>query len=361
MQLPFYIRVTIILLGLCLFVFILFTLKAILVPFALAGVIAMLLNPAVIWLQKRKINHVIAITISVVSSIVLILLIAWFLVSQMARVGQDFPAMQQKFEKLFHSFQQTLNDDAGVTMEKQQDLIDKGKESLGTLAGTLAGSMLGSLSVIVLLPVYLFLLLYYKQLILNFIYEIIADQYAGRLDKVLSESKTAIQKYMSGLMLETLIVATLNSTALVIIGVKYGILIGVIGALLNLIPYIGGIIAIALPVVVATVTKDGFHAQLFVIASYLVIQFVDNHYLLPVIVSSKVRINALVSIVATILAGMLWGIAGMFLCIPLVGILKIAFDRIPGMEPWGRLLGDEMPTVHRGILLKRKRKKVSAT
>lgn len=319
----------------------------------------MLLNPVVDWLEKRKVNRVLAITISVASSILLIAFIAWFIIMQAARVGEDFPQMKVKFEKQYNSFQTFLDKKINISREKQDDLIAKGKENMEPVLTNLVGSVLGSLSVIVLLPVYLFLLLYYKQLILNFIYEVVNDQYAGKLDKVLAESKTAIQKYMSGLMLETLIVAVLNSVALLLLGIKYAILIGVLGALLNLIPYIGGIIAISLPVIVATVTKDGFNTQLAVIGAYLLIQFIDNHYLLPVIVSSKVRINALISIVATILMGMLWGIAGMFLSIPLVGILKIAFDRIPGMEPWGKLLGDEMPTVHRGALLKKRRKKVT--
>lgn len=359
MRYPFYIRGTVILLGLCLLIFVLSALKTLCIPFALAGVIAMLLNPVVDWLEKRKVNRVLAITISVASSILLIAFIAWFIIMQAARVGEDFPQMKVKFEKQYNSFQTFLDKKINISREKQDDLIAKGKENMEPVLTNLVGSVLGSLSVIVLLPVYLFLLLYYKQLILNFIYEVVNDQYAGKLDKVLAESKTAIQKYMSGLMLETLIVAVLNSVALLLLGIKYAILIGVLGALLNLIPYIGGIIAISLPVIVATVTKDGFNTQLAVIGAYLLIQFIDNHYLLPVIVSSKVRINALISIVATILMGMLWGIAGMFLSIPLVGILKIAFDRIPGMEPWGKLLGDEMPTVHRGALLKKRRKKVT--
>jgi predicted PurR-regulated permease PerM len=359
MRHPFYIRGTVILLGLCLLIFTLSTLRGLCIPFALAGVIAMLLNPVVDWLQAKKVNRVVAISISVVCSILIIAFVGWFIAMQASKAGEDFPQMKIKFEKQFQSFQSFIDKEANMSISKQDQLIAKGKENLEPVLASLAGSVLGSLSVIVLLPVYLFLLLYYKQLILNFIYEIVNDQYAGKLDKVLSESKTANQKYMSGLMLETLIVAVLNSTALLLLGVKYAILIGVLGALLNLIPYIGGIIAISLPVIIATVTKDGFNTQLGVIAAYLVIQFVDNHYLLPVIVSSKVRINALISIIATILMGMLWGIAGMFLSIPLVGILKIAFDRIPGMEPWGKLFGDEIPTIHRGALLKRRRKKAA--
>lgn len=359
MRYPFYIRGTVILFGLCLLTFALYTLRPFCIPFALATVIAMLLNPVVNWLAARKVNRVLAITIVVVSSLLVIACIGWFIISQSAHIAQDFPQMKVKFEKLFYNAQQWLNRDGNINIKKQNELIAQAKENLMPVLTGLAGSVLGSLTVIVLLPVYLFLLLYYKQLIINFIYEVVNDQYAGKLDKVLNESKTAIQRYMSGLLLETLIVATLNSIALLLFGVKYAILIGVLGGLLNMIPYIGGIIAISLPVIVATVTKDGFNTQLGIIGAYLLIQFIDNHYLLPVIVSSKVRINALISIIATILSGMLWGIAGMFLCIPLVGILKIAFDRIPGMQPWGKLLGDEIPITHRGILLRRKRKKIT--
>ena len=359
MRYPFYIRGTVILFGLCLLTFALYTLRPFCIPFALATVIAMLLNPVVNWLAARKVNRVLAITIVVVSSLLVIACIGWFIISQSAHIAQDFPQMKVKFEKLFYNAQQWLNRDGNINIKKQNELIAQAKENLMPVLAGLAGSVLGSLTVIVLLPVYLFLLLYYKQLIVNFIYEVVNDQYAGKLDKVLNESKTAIQRYMSGLLLETLIVATLNSIALLLFGVKYAILIGVLGGLLNMIPYIGGIIAISLPVIVATVTKDGFNTQLGIIGAYLLIQFIDNHYLLPVIVSSKVRINALISIIATILSGMLWGIAGMFLCIPLVGILKIAFDRIPGMQPWGKLLSDGIPITHRGILLRRKRKKIT--
>ena len=132
------------------------------------------------------------------------------------------------------------------------------------------------------------------------------------------------------------------------LGLKYAILLGVLGAIVNVLPYIGGFLAILFPVVIATVTKDGFHTQLGIIISYIIIQFIDNHYLIPVIVSSRVKINALISIVIVLLGGALWGISGMFLSIPFIGVLKIIFDRIPELQPWGKLLGSEVPTRHKG-------------
>ncbi len=160
---------------------------------------------------------------------------------------------------------------------------------------------------------------------------------------------------MVGLLLEATIVAVLNSTALILLGVKYAILIGVIGAILNILPYIGGLIAIALPLIIATITTDGFTTQIGILTAYLVIQFIDNNILVPRIVSSKVKINALVSLVIVLLGGAIWGVAGMFLSIPFIAVLKIIFDRVNELKPWGKLLGDEVPVYHKGQLWGRRR------
>jgi predicted PurR-regulated permease PerM len=135
-----------------------------------------------------------------------------------------------------------------------------------------------------------------------------------------------------------------------IIGVPNAIVIGVIGGILNILPYIGGVIAILLPVLMSLVSQDSFTPILAIIISYIVIQFIDNNFLVPKIVSSKVQINALISILVVLLGGLLWGFPGMFLSIPFVAILKIIFDRIEGLKPWGKLLGDEVPTEHIGVI-----------
>ena len=165
---------------------------------------------------------------------------------------------------------------------------------------------------------------------------------------------------MFGLLLEALIVSTLNTSALLILGVDYAVLLGVMGALLNVLPFIGGILAVLLPILVATITQDGFHTQLWIIISYMTIQFIDNHFLVPYIVASRVRINALVSIVIVLMGGALWGISGMFLSIPFIGVLKIIFDRLPEMKPWGLLIGMEIPTKRKGQLFKLRRKKAAS-
>jgi predicted PurR-regulated permease PerM len=109
-----------------------------------------------------------------------------------------------------------------------------------------------------------------------------------------------------------------------------------------------------------SITRGGYEMQLGVIAAYGLIQFIDNQFIVPYIVSSKVRINALISIVAVFMGGAAWGVSGMFLSIPFIGVIKIIFDRVPELKPWGKLLGDEVPIRHKGQIWNRKKKSAAS-
>jgi predicted PurR-regulated permease PerM len=78
---------------------------------------------------------------------------------------------------------------------------------------------------------------------------------------------------------------------------------------------------------------------------YYIVQLIDNNYIVPYIVASKVKINALFSIIVVFIGNALWGIPGMFLSIPLIAIVKLIFDHIDSLKPWGFLLGDTMPSL----------------
>lgn len=146
----------------------------------------------------------------------------------------------------------------------------------------------------------------------------------------------------------------LNSAGLLLLGIDYAIILGITGAILNIIPYIGGIIAIALPMMIAFVTKDSVSYPILVFFVYIFIQFIDNHYIIPKIVASRVRLNALISIIVVLVGGALWGIPGMFLSIPLTAIMKVIFDDIGPLKPWGFLLGNVVPTTSRFSFIKKK-------
>jgi predicted PurR-regulated permease PerM len=347
---PFYIKAPIILIGLFFFFYILLLLRAVLIPFAFAALIAILLNPLFSRLQ-RKLPRIAAILITILIATLVVSLLFYFLSSQIAMFGESLPAIKTKATTLLNFVSDWLHNRLNISVDRQVEAIRaqmRGGGGMSIITNTL-GTVLGLLSVLVLMPIYIFLLLFYKPLILNFLFQVFSEKHSLQVAEILGQTKSAIQSFMVGLMLEATIVCTLNSVALLLIGVPNAIVIGVIGGLLNVLPYIGGIIAIALPVLMSLITTNSFSPIVAIVGSYLIIQFIDNNFLVPRIVSSKVQINALVSIMIVLLGNLLWGIPGMFLAIPFIAILKIIFDRVDGLKPWGCLLGDEVPTEHIGV------------
>jgi predicted PurR-regulated permease PerM len=189
------------------------------------------------------------------------------------------------------------------------------------------------------------LILFYHPLLLEFIRRLFGTSNQSQVNGIITKTKTVIQSYLTGLVIEAILVAMLNTVALLILGIDYAILLGIIGAFLNVIPYIGGIVAVALPMMVALATKSSAWYALYVLVIYYIIQLIDNNYIVPKIVASKVKINALFSIIIVIAGNALWGIPGMFLAIPLLAIVKLIFDHIDPLKPWGFLLGDTMPSL----------------
>jgi predicted PurR-regulated permease PerM len=318
--------------------------------------LAILLNPIVNFLFNRKINRVLSISIAILAAMILFSAVGYFLTTQIANFSDQLPVFKKKSLELLQKLQAELAHRFNLDTSKQKDLINQAESGMKPIVGQTLVTVAGSIEMLILIPLYCFLILYYKTLILNFLYEIFAEENSKEVGVVLKQTKGAIQNYMFGPLLQASIVATLNSVALMILGVEYAILSGVLGALLNVLPFIGGILSVLLPIIIVTITKDGFGTQIAVLVSYMVIQFIDNHFLVPYIVSSKVRINALISILVVLLGGAVWGISGMFLSIPFIGVLKIIFDRIPELRPWGRLLGDEVPTKHKGQIWTHRKK-----
>ena len=341
---PFFIKAPMVLLGLYLLFYILVLLQDIFVPICFALLLAILLNPLVNTFNKFRMPRVLSIGMAILLAILAFGGLITFLSVQFASFSDLAPQLSKRSTEIFAELQSWAQNTFGLSLKKQStmisELFEKSKEYIGSSLSTLASV----LSTFILLPIYVFLILYYKPMFINFFYEVFDYVHGEQVSEVLTETKSAIQSYILGLLIEMLIVAALNATALLIIGVKYAILLGVVGAILNVIPYVGGLIAIALPVLISMVTKDplNYTTPLVIIAAYIVIQFIDNNIIVPRVVSSKVEVNAFVSIVIVLLGGALWGISGMFLSIPFVAILKIIFDRVNELKPWGMLLGTKM-------------------
>jgi predicted PurR-regulated permease PerM len=347
LKFPFYAKATIFLIGLFALFTMLYIAQGIIVPIIFAIIIAIVLHPLVNFLRRLRINRVLAIVIALFLAFLVIATFGTLLFSQASRFGESWPILVDKFTGILN---QTIAWASGYFNIDPQNIhawISKTKGEIINTSSTAIGQTLitaGSGAVILfLIPVYIFMLLYYQPLLLEFIRRLFGINNKKEVNEVITQTKTLIQRYIIGLLVEAFIVAALYSTGLLMIGIDYAILLGFIAALLNIIPYIGGVIAVSLIMIITIATKDSATYPLLVLVLSIFIHFIDNSFIIPKIVASKVKINALISITAIIAASALLGIPGMVICIPVIGIVKLIFDRIEPLKPWGFLLGDTMP------------------
>ena len=355
LRIPFYAKVALISISTLAFIFTMHIGQGIIIPIVYATIIAILLNPLVNFLQRRSINRIVAISISVTLTIFVVLCIFYVLSSQLKMFSESWPQLKEKFNTTSTELVHWISDKFNIRVSRINTWTKETQnEAISDFAiGDTLADVGGILVIFMLLPVYLFMILYYKPLLLEFIRRLFRDEHQAKVTSVLTSSKSVIQTYLVGLFFELIIVAILNSAGLLLLGIEYAIILGVIGAILNIIPYLGGIIAIALPMVIAFVTKDSLTYPILVFFVYLFIQFVDNNFIVPKIVAARVKINALISVVAVLIGGALWGISGMFLSIPITAILKVMFDHIESLKPWGFLLGDIVPTTSKFTFVKK--------
>ena len=346
-KLPFYVKATVIIIG----IFALFTIayiaKGILIPVVFSVIMAILLNPVVNLLKRIVFNRVIAILITLLFAFVIIAAFSGFLVTQFSRFAESWPSLAVRVDELINNAVNWISGKFDISEWSIHDWIDQARKNLLKSNVALIGSTIttfGSAVVtLLLIPVYIFLFIFYNSLILEFFKRVFAESQQYRVGEVITQIKSLIQSYLLGLLMEIGIIAVLEITALTILGIQYAVLLGIIGALLNLIPYIGAIIAAILPMIVALATKSSAIYVVYVMIAYYTIQMVDNNIIVPRIVASKVKINALFSILVVIVGNAMWGIPGMFLAIPLLAIIKLIFDNIDPLKPWGYLLGDSVP------------------
>ncbi len=348
-QLPFYAKASIFFIGLVAFVAILYIAQGIIVPIVFSVIVAILLHPVVNFFVRLKINRIIAIVFALLLTSLALAALFVLIFTQASQFAESWPKLVDKFTGTLN---QIISEISGYYDLKPQiihDWITKTKDELLHFSNEAIGQMIVSVGNIVMLlfliPVYIFLILFYQPLLIEFIRRLFSSSDHNQVSEIVSQIKNVIQRYLVGLVIEAVMVATLNTTALLILGVEYAVLLGIIGALLNVIPYIGGLVAVALPMIVALATKSTAWYAFYVMLSYYFIQLIDNNYIVPYIVASKVKINALFSIIVVFVGNAIWGIPGMFLSIPLLAIVKVIFDHIESVKPWGFLLGDTMPSL----------------
>lgn len=344
---PITVRRSIELLGLVLVGVIVITGQAIIMPLLLAFFISLVLLPFTRFLEKKHVPEVLAIVLALLLLIILIAGIMWFFSIQIAKLIEDFPQIKNNVMNHLNALREWVDAKTGFSTEKQMALIDEQSSKLLNSAGgilTGAASSLSSIFVFFgLLPIYIFLILFYKNLLLRFVFLWFPSGSQNKVEEVMRETETIIKSYIGGLLIQITYITILLGGALMVLGIKHALLIGILFAFLNLIPYVGALVGNIIGVLLTLTSSQELWPIFEVLITIAVVQFLDNNILMPRIVGSKVKINALATIVGVIIGGSLAGIPGMFLSLPIIAVLKIIFDRTENFKQWGVLLGDEKP------------------
>src|SRR5687768_11506382 len=319
--------------------------RGILMPLFFSIILALILSPITDYLMRKDMHRFLAILVPLVLGLLIISLLIYFLSSQISLFFNDIPALRERFNELLYMAQQWVNETFNVTFWQQDRVItetaEKMKDSGPRVLQQTFITVTEIISYFVLFPFYTFLILYHKATIKAFLVQVFTRSEEDRVVDVLHESQSIILQYVTGLLIELTIVFSLNAAGFLIFGIKYPFFLALVGALLNIIPYIGMLIANIFCIVVTLISSDNISDALIVAGVLAAVQVIDNNILMPLVVGNKIRINAIAIITGVMVGGALAGIPGMFLALPGIALMKVLFERVEDLKPWATLLGDE--------------------
>lgn len=343
-KLPFIGRFAFALISITILVYWLMVLQDILVPLFIAILLSMSIFPIANWLESKGLGRVWSVSFTLLLFTVVAIGIIWLASIQVSAFGEMIPQLEKRATDWINEIQRWAENTFHVGRKTQiaklrqygTGFLSSGG-SFFTSALSTTGSVLGNLS---LIPIYMFFFLYYRDFFKMFFYRLFNNISRKKIDSVLKKIYEVVHSYLTGLVTVTIIVGSLNTVGLLILGIDYAVFFGFLAAALLVIPFVGILIGSILPIIMALITKDSPMYAVGVAGVFVFVQFLEGNFITPQIVGSKISINGLVAIIALLLGSALWGIAGMALSLPTIAILKVIFDAVPDLKPFGYILGE---------------------
>lgn len=319
--------------------------RSILLPLFFSILFALILSPITNYFVRKDMHRFLAILVPLVLGLLVLFLLVYFLSSQISLFFNDMPALTERFRELLFMGQTWVNETFGIAFWQQDRVIsetaEKVKDSGPQVLQQTFITVTELISYFILFPFYTFLILYHKATIKKFLVDAFTRSEEDRVVDVLHESQAIILQYVTGLLIELGIVFALNATGFLIFGIQYPIFLALIAALLNIVPYIGMLVANIFCILVTLISSENITDVFFVAGVLAGVQVIDNNILMPLVVGNKIRINALAIITGVLVGGALAGVPGMFLALPGIALMKVTFERVKNLKPWATLLSDE--------------------
>jgi len=265
------------------------------------------------------------------------------LIQQFMTFLAEWPLIKPKLLELAELVSTYLMDTYDLNKEQQNLLLkqmmnDSGGDLIVIIRKTLSVYSF-SLVLAILVPIYATLILYYRKRLVRVLYMIFPIESRVGIKKVLGQTITAYYNFIKGMGLVYFIVGTLNSIGLLLLGVPHAILFGYIAAILTFIPYVGILVGSLLPITMSWITYNSIWYPLGVVLLFSFVQYLEANLIFPLAVSNRLKINALATLIAIIVGGIIWGVAGMILFVPFLAIAKLITDNSPQLKTWSVLLG----------------------
>lgn len=343
---PGYVKAVYISLLIIIIIFVMIMGKPIFVPMMVSGYIAMLMTSFCDRLERHKIPRSLSAFIALLLCTIVISGVIYFIVTQIQSFTTD---LESNIENDLNNFAMRANKfvinnmgfDMGMSygfeIEKLLELLKP--ENMST--SRLLAVTLGTISNILLLPVFVFFMLIYRDHFAVFVTKVFVKQKNSKLLENVADIRKIVHAYIVGAGKVMLILGIVNSAVLLTLGIKHAIFFGMFAGLLNIIPYLGPSLGAILPFLFALLTKDSLFYPVAVVVAFTLIQFLESTFLTPKITGANVNLNAFVTFVGLLIGGAIWGITGMILIIPTIAILKRLFELNPETEPYAYLFGEE--------------------
>jgi predicted PurR-regulated permease PerM len=319
--------------------------KQVLIPVTFSVFFAMLFTPLSNRMEAIGIKRVFSALISLLIIIVVVLGIGTLVFVQAKRLADELPEIEKRSEQVLQYSQNVIAEKLNVPKQKQDTLINKQirqfVESSGSVFKDFISGSVGLFAAALLVIIFTFLFLFQREKYETFFIRIMHDTPRKDSEKLIRNISEVAQNYLTGRVLSVLIFTALFTLGFVIIGLKSAFLLAFIAALLTIVPYVGSIIGGLFPFAVALVTEDSTNVAIGALAVIVIIQGIDNYFIEPYVIGGEVNISAFFTILILIVGGMIWGVAGMILFLPMLGVAKIVFDAIPELQVYGYLIGDQ--------------------
>jgi predicted PurR-regulated permease PerM len=320
--------------------------KTLLVPLFWAILLAYLLYPLASRLEKSHVPRILTNFMVIIGAIVVIAAFGYVISLLIGHFTNSLPNLKENFVQNISQLRGAIKNLFGISSKQLEQIINNAfstVEFMGAFFTTTKNTLLA----IGLIPVYTFLLLFYRNKFRNFISMLVQPEQEETVEKIANQAAHIVPRYLKGIFIVCIIMFGLNTLGYYILGVKFAVLMGIIAAIFSLIPYIGNIIGYGI-VAIFVIAIQSPALAVGVVVQFAIVQFIENNILTPNITGSYVEINPLVIIFSLIAGGMIWGLPGLFMVIPYLAMLKIVCENVPGLKPIGFLLstrGTERHTI----------------